>query len=95
MQVTGHAKTVLVLVGSWLYLHERMTSKQLIGMSFAVAGMVAYGYFAAKKRDRKDVAPSVSPAKLSGLQSVLQHAANGKADHSVIMRVPSRSGGLG
>ena len=47
VQVTGHAKTILVLVGSWLYLRESLSMKQLTGMALAVAGMVAYGYFAA------------------------------------------------
>lgn len=46
MQVTGHAKTILVLIGSWLYLRESLSMKQLTGMALAVAGMVAYGYCA-------------------------------------------------
>jgi solute carrier family 35 protein E3 len=50
-QVTGHAKTVLVLLGSWLYLKEHMGVKELTGMSLSVCGMVAYGIFAGKKKD--------------------------------------------
>jgi solute carrier family 35, member E3 len=30
-QVTGHAKTVMVLLGSWLYLSERMGRKEVTG----------------------------------------------------------------
>ncbi len=40
----GHAKTILVLLGSWLFLGEKMTLKRLFGMALAVVGMVAYGH---------------------------------------------------
>ncbi|KAK9806341.1 hypothetical protein WJX72_010712 [[Myrmecia] bisecta] len=42
-QVLGHSKTVLVLLGGWLFLGDRVTGKQLGGMCLAVAGMVMYG----------------------------------------------------
>lgn len=47
-QVTGHAKTVLVLLGSALFLHEPMSGRQLVGMGLAVLGMIAYGYFSSQ-----------------------------------------------
>ncbi|GLC37605.1 hypothetical protein PLESTB_001668700 [Pleodorina starrii] len=44
-QVTGHTKTVLVLLSGWLFLGESISNRKLMGMVTAVAGMVAYGYF--------------------------------------------------
>jgi hypothetical protein len=42
-QVLGHAKTVLVLLASWLLLQEPVSMRKLLGMCLAVAGMAAYG----------------------------------------------------
>ena len=42
-RVLGHAKTILVLMGSWLFLGETASTKKLFGMVLAVAGMVLYG----------------------------------------------------
>ena len=39
-QVMGHSKTVLVLLGSWLFLGEKMSQRKLAGMVLAVGGMV-------------------------------------------------------
>lgn len=47
-QVLGHTKTILVLLISWLVLHEHMSGRKLLGMALAVAGMVAYGHFNGK-----------------------------------------------
>lgn len=44
LQVLGHTKTVLVLLTSWLLLHEHMSLRKALGMALAVTGMVAYGY---------------------------------------------------
>lgn len=44
LQVTGHAKTVMVLLGSVIFLHEVIGGKQVLGMALAVLGMIAYGY---------------------------------------------------
>lgn len=43
-QVMGHSKTVLVLLGSWLFLGEKMSQRKLAGMALAVGGMVWYGH---------------------------------------------------
>lgn len=51
-QVLGHTKTVLVLVISWLYLHETMTSRKMFGICLAVAGMVSYGYFTGQQQTK-------------------------------------------
>lgn len=48
VQVTGHAKTVMVLLGSALFLHEQMQGRQVLGMGMAVIGMIAYGYFSSQ-----------------------------------------------
>lgn len=43
-QVVGHSKTILVLLGSSLFLGEVITPRQGGGMIIAVMGMVAYNY---------------------------------------------------
>ena len=40
----GHTKTVLVLLGGWAFLGDKITLHQLGGMLVAVMGMVWYGY---------------------------------------------------
>lgn len=42
-QVLGHMKTIMVLMGGWLFLGDSITGRKLAGMSLAVAGMVWYG----------------------------------------------------
>ena len=42
-QVLGHAKTMLVLLGGWLFFGDRVSHFQLVGIVVAVAGMVLYG----------------------------------------------------
>lgn len=39
----GHSKTVLVLLGGWLFLGDALSQRKLLGMTLAVAGMVWYG----------------------------------------------------
>lgn len=39
-QVLGHMKTIMVLLGGWLFLGDSITSRKLGGMSLAVLGMV-------------------------------------------------------
>ena len=43
VQVLGHSKTVLVLLGGWAFLGDKVSGRQAFGMALAVAGMVAYG----------------------------------------------------
>lgn len=43
-QVLGHTKTIMVLMISWLFLHEHMSVRKLLGCGMAVGGMMAYGY---------------------------------------------------
>lgn len=64
-QVTGHAKTVLVLLVGWFFLHEEMSKRKLFGMILAVLGMISYGYVStlappAAHRKGPDTPPSVS-----------------------------------
>ncbi|GBF98779.1 hypothetical protein Rsub_11361 [Raphidocelis subcapitata] len=47
-QVLGHTKTILVLLISWLVLHEPMSGRKMFGMSLAVVGMISYGHFNSK-----------------------------------------------
>jgi len=43
MKVLGHSKTILVLLGGWAFLGDKVSLKQLAGMALAVLGMVFYG----------------------------------------------------
>ena len=43
LQVLGHSKTILVLLGGWAFLGEMISARQLAGMAIAVTGMVLYG----------------------------------------------------
>lgn len=54
VQVTGHAKTVMVLAGGWLFLHEHIGAKELLGMAMAVAGMIGYGYATSQQPSKPD-----------------------------------------
>ena len=47
-QVLGHSKTCFVLLGSWLFLGENITVRQLGGMVLAISGMVGYGIASSK-----------------------------------------------
>ena len=47
-QVLGHSKTCFVLLGSYLFLGENITLRQLGGMTLAISGMVAYGIASSK-----------------------------------------------
>ncbi len=48
LQVLGHSKTCFVLLGSWLFLGENITLRQLAGMVLAISGMVGYGIASSK-----------------------------------------------
>ena len=48
MQVLGHSKTCFVLLGSWLFLGENITLRQLGGMVLAISGMIGYGIASSK-----------------------------------------------
>ncbi|GAB4814837.1 hypothetical protein N2152v2_001883 [Parachlorella kessleri] len=41
--VLGHSKTILVLVGGFVFMGETATPKKVLGMSLAVLGMILYG----------------------------------------------------
>ena len=45
MQVLGHVKTVLVLLGGWVLFGDRITLLQIVGITVAVLGMILYGKF--------------------------------------------------
>jgi solute carrier family 35, member E3 len=61
-QVTGHAKTVLVLLGSVLFLHEVIGGRQIVGMTMAVAGMIAYGYVSSNNQKPSSIKAPLSKA---------------------------------
>ena len=44
LQVLGHTKTVVVLLGGWAFLGDHISLQQFGGMLTAVAGMVLYGF---------------------------------------------------
>jgi drug/metabolite transporter (DMT)-like permease len=48
-QVVGHFKTMLVLVGGWLYFDKETNSKNLLGVAIAVVGMIWYSHIKQKE----------------------------------------------
>lgn len=48
LQVLGHTKTILVLLGGWMFLGDKISGRQFAGMCLAVLGMVAYGIESSK-----------------------------------------------
>eukprot|EP01023_Acetabularia_acetabulum_P047283 TRINITY_DN4976_c0_g3_i2.p1 TRINITY_DN4976_c0_g3~~TRINITY_DN4976_c0_g3_i2.p1 ORF type:complete len:347 (-),score=38.71 TRINITY_DN4976_c0_g3_i2:113-1153(-) len=74
-QVLGHSKTLLVLLGSWLLLGETIKYRQLMGMTLAVCGMIAYGVAASnakakaqgdiKNKEQSDTSSSSSASQLT------------------------------
>jgi solute carrier family 35 protein E3 len=64
-QVLGHSKTILVLLGGWLFLGDVITAKQAAGMVLAVAGMVGYGIASSQ-----EAAPAKAADKKSGAEDV-------------------------
>lgn len=40
----GHTKTILILVGGWVFFYDRASLQQISGICLAVLGMVSYGY---------------------------------------------------
>eukprot|EP00892_Ulva_mutabilis_P000291 jgi/Ulvmu1/10262/UM060_0063.1 len=73
-QVTGHAKTVMVLLGSALFLHEQMQPRQVLGMALAVIGMIAYGYFSSQGAKP---GPTIAMAGTGSLKVPLTRGASG------------------
>lgn len=64
-QVVGHFKTILILVGGWLFFEKETNLKNLFGVAVAVVGMVWYSHVkqreaqAAQKDKRVDPPPSI------------------------------------
>ncbi|KAI8462371.1 MAG: triose-phosphate transporter family-domain-containing protein [Monoraphidium minutum] len=79
-QVLGHTKTILVLLISWLVLHEHMSGRKLCGMALAVAGMVAYGHYNGKAAVA--TAKSSDALPLLGKQRVTSDGSSGGAGGS-------------
>ena len=76
----GHSKTVLVLLGGWAFLGDRVSSRQAFGMALAVAGMVAYGVASSQCGPLTGMLPQgYSPkrrsARLAEVRARRQHAA--------------------
>ncbi|KAL3132232.1 hypothetical protein ABBQ32_008821 [Trebouxia sp. C0010 RCD-2024] len=66
-QVLGHTKTILVLLGGWMFLGDSISGQQFGGMCLAVAGMVAFGIESSKAPNMKN--PVESPSTEGLLQS--------------------------
>ena len=87
-QVLGHSKTVLVLLGGWAFLGDRVSGRQAFGMALAVAGMVAYGLASSQCGPLTGmVPPGFSPVRKSAfLAAARARQQRAPAD------TPSRSG---
>ena len=99
MQVLGHSKTVLVLLGGWAFLGDKVSGRQALGMALAVAGMVAYGVASSQCGPLPGmVPPGVSPvrksARLAEARARQQHAVVGSASNRDEERLstPARHG---
>ena len=62
-QVMGHAKTVLILLGSWAWLGEDMTPLKLFGITVAMSGMAGYSYAKSKPTTLHSSGDKVSEIK--------------------------------
>lgn len=62
VKVLGHSKTVMVLLGGWLFLGDELSSRKLLGMTLAVAGMVWYGKASAAAPPSPATKRSISPS---------------------------------
>lgn len=61
-QVMGHIKTVLVLAGGFVFFSEILSGKQFFGISCAVGGMIAYGYFTLQEKKGQELKYAAAPA---------------------------------
>eukprot|EP01025_Chloroclados_australasicus_P053912 TRINITY_DN638_c0_g1_i7.p1 TRINITY_DN638_c0_g1~~TRINITY_DN638_c0_g1_i7.p1 ORF type:complete len:283 (-),score=21.54 TRINITY_DN638_c0_g1_i7:969-1817(-) len=64
--VTGHLKTIIVLLGGVLFFNEIVTVNKGIGMIMAVLGMIAYGYYTIKEKQSADEQKHSSDPTLKG-----------------------------
>ncbi|KAK9807322.1 hypothetical protein WJX73_001596 [Symbiochloris irregularis] len=98
-QVLGHMKTVCVLLGGWAFLGDHITSKQLMGMALAVAGMVLYG-FATLPKPRGGESGMTVKAKQSLDEGEVAHLlpsdarADLKVTHSYPVHASAHSGSI-
>jgi hypothetical protein len=79
VQVMGHTKTICVLIGGALLFHDVITIRVGIGMSFAVLGMVGYGYFTHRE---KQATSAEKPSKDSFEQTEKKKAVD---DETVVL----------
>ncbi|XAR59981.1 hypothetical protein NMG60_11033184 [Bertholletia excelsa] len=54
-QVLGHLKTCLVLAFGYTLLHDPFTSRNIVGISIAILGMVLYSYFCTNENKKKQI----------------------------------------
>ena len=89
----GHSKTVLVLLGGWAFLGDRVSSRQALGMALAVAGMVAYGVASSQCGPLAGmVPPGFSPVRLPA-RSAQARAPRAGSDENVATRTRRRAAG--
>eukprot|EP00199_Chlamydomonas_sp_CCMP681_P005524 CAMPEP_0119112198 /NCGR_PEP_ID=MMETSP1180-20130426/39124_1 /TAXON_ID=3052 ORGANISM="Chlamydomonas cf sp, Strain CCMP681" /NCGR_SAMPLE_ID=MMETSP1180 /ASSEMBLY_ACC=CAM_ASM_000741 /LENGTH=235 /DNA_ID=CAMNT_0007099567 /DNA_START=369 /DNA_END=1076 /DNA_ORIENTATION=+ len=74
-QVLGHAKTVMILMIGWLFFHDSLNHRKLVGMGMAVAGMVAYGYLNSRQHG------TIPPIQKVSSQSPLSQALTQEKEH--------------
>lgn len=65
-QVLGHSKTIIVLLGGWLFLGDELSTRKLLGMTLAVSGMIWYGKATASVAPQSAVRKSPSPRAMAG-----------------------------
>lgn len=48
--LTGHLKTVLIVLGGWMVFGEKLLTVQWLGVGLAIAGVAAYSYAGQQKQ---------------------------------------------
>ncbi|KAK2076375.1 hypothetical protein QBZ16_000900 [Prototheca wickerhamii] len=64
--VLGHSKTIIVLLGGWLFLGDELSTRKLLGMTLAVSGMIWYGKATTSVAPQSAVRKSPSPRAMAG-----------------------------
>lgn len=84
LQVLGHAKTILVLLASWIVFKEPMTSRKLTGICMALAGMIAYSLSATRRAKSQQHKPQQAKPRLSNANHTATLATSAAADSSFV-----------
>lgn len=89
-QVLGHMKTILVLVLGWVLFDSKLTGKNLLGMSVAIAGMFMYSW--AVEVDRARLHRSMSSSSVKMTDSGGNHGSESREESKPLVGLESGRG---